>query len=501
MKHTLTILIIIISGAFMQAQTDSLFYIKSQIIRVEGITNTAQLNGLNINEGEKQVSINYFDGLGRRTQSIITAGSPLHSNIVQTYQYDSLGRVLKSYLPFTDNGGQEGEFVYDALDLQTSFYNTSFPDENAFSEVEYDNSPYNRIIKQSIPGEDINTVNISSEFTPAGGIDFWQVNDSNELIKNGTYPTNSLMKFTAKDADGKIIYVYKDNSGKVLLKEQVNTEGDNLKTRYVYDKYGQLKYVLSPKAVENMDGSLYDIDSTFVKQYCYYYEYDEKHQLVTKQLPGKEPVYLRYDSKYRLRMTQDGNQRQDSLWMFINYDRFGRTISTGLGDLNDDNPLIPDTINPADKGITAFLTYQYYDNYDFLDENSPFEFDDNLAYHDKFTRIRGKSTGSKVRVMDDDATWLRSVVYYDKYGRVIQTISENNLGGYDIVSNEYNFAGELLKSKHKHKIENKDPYFLVYLYTYDNMGRLKKIELSENENESGAIVINTITYNELGQVQ
>ncbi len=90
--------------------------------------------------------------------------------------------------------------------------------------------------------------------------------------------------------------------------------------------------------------------------------------------------------------------------------------------------------------------------------------------------------------------------YYDKYGRVIQTISQNYKGGYDIVSNEYNFAGELLKTKHKHTIENKASNYLVYLYFYDHMGRLQKVELSQNENASGAIVINEMTYNELGQV-
>ncbi len=88
-----------------------------------------------------------------------------------------------------------------------------------------------------------------------------------------------------------------------------------------------------------------------------------------------------------------------------------------------------------------------------------------------------------------------------EYGRVIQTISKNNVEGYDIVSNKYNFAGELLESKHKHTSEIAGAKYLVYLYTYDAVGRLLKTELSENADASGAIVINTITYNELGQVQ
>ncbi len=486
------ILVIIVSQLFMS-------FAFSQHITTY---NTKSSTYLSEDTTRKVTSISYIDAFGRPKQNIVLGASPAGNDIVQTYQYDELGRSTKSYLPFTNNGGQTGEFVDDALDLQTSFYNTSFPDKNAYSEVEYDNSPYNRIIKQSMPGDDINSVNVSSEFTSAGGIDLWEVNNNNQLVQNGTYPSNSLLKFTLKDADDKETFIYKDKSGKVLLKKQVISGGDNIKTRYVYDKYGQLRYVLSPEAVSQMDETSYNSDDDPVKKYCYYYEYDNKHQLVTKQLPGKEPIYLQYDSKYRLRKTQDGNQRADNEdnWMFINYDGLGRTVSTGLGYI-DPGP-IPDTIIPPPaEGITAYLTYQYYDNYDFLEENSPLEFDDDLAYHEKFTRITGRSTGSKVRVMNDDAEWLTSVVYYDKYGRVIQTISQNNLGGYDIVSNEYNFAGELLESKHKHTAFNFDANYLVYLYTYDDMGRLLKTELSENADASGAIVINTITYNELGQVQ
>ena len=108
----------------------------------------------------------------------------------------------------------------------------------------------------------------------------------------------------------------------------------------------------------------------------------------------------------------------------------------------------------------------------------------------------------------DFEQWLTSVIYYDKYGRIIQTISKNNVEGYDIVNNKYNFAGELLESKHKHTnivsgetavfIETK---FLVYLYTYDPMGRLLTVMLSQNEDASGAVIINKLTYNELGQVK
>ncbi len=465
------------------AQTSNYYYTKSTTYLSEDTL-------------KKITGINYTDAYGRPLQSILLSASPSNKDIIQTYQYDALGRIIKSYLPFTSDESQNGEFEENALILQQDFYNSDFPNQNAFSQVEYDNSPYNQIIKQSSPGEDINTVNLSSDFEPAGEIDYRTVNDKNQLVNDGTYPPNSLMKYTLKDADDKQTYIYKDKSGKVILKEKANT-----KTRYVYDKYGQLRYVLSPEGVSRMTEKEYDKNSDLVKKYCYYYEYNEKHQLVTKQLPGKEPVYLRYDDKYRLRLTQDGNMRQDSLWMFINYDPLGRIISTGSAEIEDtDN--IPDTISPLPvNGISSFFTGQFYDNYDFIEDQNLL-FDTTQAYHEKFDRIRGKPTGSKVRVMTDETEiWLTSVTYYDKYGRTIQTISKNNVGGYDIVSNKYDFSGKLLISKQKHTDYTPNTKFLVYLYNYDTMGRLLKIRLSQSEDTTGAIIINEMIYNELGQVK
>ncbi|NOZ34254.1 MAG: hypothetical protein GXO80_03030 [Chlorobi bacterium] len=486
-KVLLTVCVIYSSFGFAFAQSQEYNYIKSTTFLSEDMTKSV-------------TSISYTDGLGRPLQNIILGASPSGKDIVRIYQYDQYGKTTKNYMPFTNSNGQNGEFITNALSRQTAFYNSRFPNQNAYAEVEYDNSPYNRIVKQSSPGEDINNINVSNEFEPCGGLEMFVVNDNNKLIINGYYPENSLLKFTVKNKDGKELYIYKDKSGNVLLKEQL-LNGTAVKTRYVYDKFGQLRYVLSPEAMSQITAGTYTPNSTIIKQYCYCYEYNAKHQLVTKQLPGKEPVYLRYDDKYRFRAVQNGNQRNDSLWTFINYDPLGRTISTGSAKLSN-NTLFQDTINPSPiNGISPFLTYQYYDNYNFISDTL-LQFDPSAAYHEKFNRVKGKTTGSKVRVMkNNEEIWLTSVIYYDKYGRVIQTISQNNVGGYDIVSNKYNFAGELLESKQKHTDYLQETKFLVYLYDYDTPGRLLKIKLSQNEDAGNAVIINEMTYNELGQVK
>jgi hypothetical protein len=124
-------------------------------------------------------------------------------------------------------------------------------------------------------------------------------------------------------------------------------------------------------------------------------------------------------------------------------------------------------------GSPGILTRQFYDDYSFT-ANPLYNFDTTLAFHAKNNRVRGMSTGSMTRVMNNDNTiqWLTSVLYYDKYGRAIQSISDNHLGGVDIVSNQYNFAGELLKTLQVHRVPGNPDITIAYSYVYDTQGRL-----------------------------
>ena len=45
----------------------------------------------------KVTSVSYLNAFGRPEQDIVIGASPLGNDIVQTYQYDELGRVEKSY--------------------------------------------------------------------------------------------------------------------------------------------------------------------------------------------------------------------------------------------------------------------------------------------------------------------------------------------------------------------------------------------------------------------
>jgi len=49
-----------------------------------------------------------------------------------------------------------------------------------------------------------------------------------------------------------------------------------------------------------------------------------------KKVPGAEEVYMVYDARDRLVMTQDANLRMLNKWMVTLYDALNRPIQTGL---------------------------------------------------------------------------------------------------------------------------------------------------------------------------
>jgi YD repeat-containing protein len=139
-----------------------------------------------------------------------------------------------------------------------------------------------------------------------------------------TYPENSLFITWALDenyqsgVNGHTTREYKDNQGKVVLKEVQKDDGTWLSTKYVYDQYGQLRCVVPPKATGPADIEL-----------CYFYTYDKFGRMITKKLPGAGTVYMVYDNRDRLVLVQDSVQRIAKAWLFTKYDTLNRPVMTG----------------------------------------------------------------------------------------------------------------------------------------------------------------------------
>jgi hypothetical protein len=92
-------------------------------------------------------------------------------------------------------------------------------------------------------------VNYEYEYNVANEVIHYKVLDDS-LIYNGYYNASTLYKTIVTDEIGNIAVEYKNKSGQLVLAAN-KPDTVYLKTHYVYDDMGQLRYVLSPKAVEN----------------------------------------------------------------------------------------------------------------------------------------------------------------------------------------------------------------------------------------------------------
>ncbi len=482
--------------------------------------------------------VTYYDGLGREMQSIGIKHNKDSKDIVTHTQYDRYGRQARQYLPFKRNTANG---TYEAVDIDqdiNSYYHTQYANDfpgitdhrqiNAYSETRFESSPLNRALEQGAPGSswkigsDSNTnhtVRSDWRYNTANEVVHFRVgftgNDTEKptLIKVGYYAKNQLHVAITKDenysptqalANEHTVREYTNKQGQVLLKRTYasvsvagNTGGGEVAhdTHYVYDRFGNLTFVIPPK-VNVVDG----ISATELNELCYQYVYDNRNRLVEKKIPGKAWESIVYNKLDQPVLTQDALLKQRSQWLFTKYDAYGRVAYTGkITDSRDRKALQAEltgftselwvnraaatTIGgvsiyydnggyPATQPIEV-LTINYYDDYEFLGTNP----DPKLANPgtvDGETILSGTKsleTGSLVKVMDTDS-WITNVIYYDKKARPIYVATKNDyLSSIDVVETQLDFTGKVKQSTSTHSKGSNVPIVTLGKMTYDHVGR------------------------------
>lgn len=499
--------------------------------------------------------IGYIDGLGRSVQSVGAQASVSHGDVIKPVAYDALGRVEYEYLPYVSTSNS-GTFRHNALNDnyllsdQSMFYQNSdfVPHDNRpYTTIAYEASTLNRIKSQQGPGESWNgkTTSFDYQANAEGEIIMWGVDPAEGLINEGYYTENTLKIMITTDENGHKVREFQNHQEQTILKQvQANEDGSLwANTYYVYNDLGNLIYILPPQAnKELVDGAALDDD--FLADWAFSYRYDKRQRMVQKRVPGSDWVYMVYDNRDRLVLTQDGNQGQDSTWTFTKYDQLNRPVATGtykhatglspsemqtyvngrIGDedgwyeaYNGDSTLHGYTDQAFPKGVAAddYLTVTYYDSYGFksLPGFAGFNYDSAQLGTEtcaqgsytfpstEFDRVKGQVTGQKVKMLDQAGTWLHSVTYYDDRYRPIQTVTQNYAGGIDRLSTLYNFPGWVLATKTSHK-NGTDTYDIKRRFTYDHTGRLMQgyHEVIKNGASQGEVLLAENKYNELGEL-
>ncbi|WP_109301137.1 DUF6443 domain-containing protein [Aquimarina sp. AU474] len=212
-------------------------------------------------------NITYYDGLGRPIQSNAIGQNPEGKDIVQHYEYDQFGRTEKSYLPLP--GGQNtGNFINNPVSQINTYYQNKYGDTNPFSEQRFDNSPLSRVLESASPGNDWRLSNVNDtdhtikyEYATNDANEVKKYEPTNDGFNVSYYEKNELAKNIVKSnnwqpQDGHLNTkeVFTDKKGRKIVEiDYVKNENtiQKLVTYYVYDVFGRLVSVLTPKFLEN----------------------------------------------------------------------------------------------------------------------------------------------------------------------------------------------------------------------------------------------------------
>ncbi len=498
-------------------------------------------------------SVTYFDGLGRPKQQIAIKASPDKKDLVTHIEYDEFGRQTKQFLPYKSNHTVGSYRNHDALKNATKgFYKNKYPEDfvniptaevNPYTEQVFEDSPLNRVLETGAPGKDWkanpasdsdHTIKFDYGTNSYTNVILFNVSKNSSgvpnLVKNGNYQPNTLVKTIIKDENWKpsdlnnhTSHEYKDLQDRVVLKRTFKDNSPH-DTHYVYDDFGNLTYVIPPKV-----HTFLPITSNILNDLCYQYRYDNHNRLIEKRIPGKDREYIVYNYLDQPVLTKQSGQP----WVFTKYDVFGRVVYTGVWDNSvpssfisesTNNPSFvmfeehlenPITINgvsinysnnalPKANDIKVH-TINYYDNYSFSQPTHTIPtsvFGQTVAkdnHPQKGNQVKGLSTGNKVKVLQTNH-WITTTTYYDTKQRPIYIYSENEfLNSKDITLTKYDFAGKVLKTEHRHTYQNKPTIITIDEFTYDHMGRV--LTQKQKINNEPYQLITSNTYDELGQLE
>ncbi|UIR57751.1 RHS repeat-associated core domain-containing protein [Sphingobacterium sp. SRCM116780] len=511
-------------------------YILTRTFRISGVT-PQTLNTLR-NIGQENQTIQYFDGLGRSLQTVQLMASPLYKDIVEHKEYDVFGRESNKYLPYVHTEGN-GAYKTGGNTNVTTFYSKTTGGDivgivrtnKPFSVTIFENSPLNRVIEQGAPGDawqpaaivgtghTVKTNYATNTTTGNDAVKLWNIGVDG-ASSTGNYLTGKLHLITIRDENSTnttsrtgSVDEYKDFADRVVLKRVWESETKSLNTYYIYDDFGDLRYVIPPGVTAN-SFTIKSTDPNFGK-YIYAYNYDDRRRLIERKIPGKGWEWLVYNKNNQVVMTQDSVLRTQNQWLYTKYDAFGHVAITGKFTKSYSNQIAAQTdVNTVTKywedrvgtaeyttnqafplGSPSILVTNYYDDYTFNGNTTTGLQPIGIT---KSIKTKGLLTATKVAKDDGTSTLLR-INYYDDYGRVIRTASQNHLEGTDVVTNEYNFPGELIKSTRVHTPKTGTATTIVSKNDYDHVGRL--IAVKEKINAQDTVILASNSYNEIGQLK
>jgi|GEM_PF-1204173 len=532
------IFLLSVAGGFSQSADQN--YIQIDNPR-EAVQTVAALQGLP--QPDVLTEIQYYDGIGRLTQTNNKYASQYNKDLIKAVLYDNYGNPIAEYLPYAKYQNH-GQYDDNPVFYHNAFYNSASRvkhSDYAFSEVEYENSPLFRVMEQGAPGESWelgsgHTVTYDYRLNGFEEVRKWTVTSTN-CVGNGYYHMSHLTKNVVVDEHGIERSTFIDNLGRTVKEhvgyyETMKPDGSqpyqvwrDLETYYAYDDFGNLAWIIPPKAVKEMENSgQWDVDyltNTDDEDLCFHFVYDDRQRLIKSKAPGADEVIYVYNNRNQVVLEQTGDQRTTDEWTFYKYDRLGRLILSGLYTNSSHASCISSAqISLLFEGRTAInfstqygytndcfpssnidvFSVMYYDDYDF-DFDGMADVSYTVPGESYFTstpssRTHGFQTGGINMTLGANNV-IDYYHFYNDRGELIQTYSDLYPSGSNLRNFAYSFNGFPIHETVYHSFMT-NSHTLHKEYTYNRRNQLANTFVEIDGGAKKKVAANI--YNPIGQL-
>ena len=358
-KKTISVGILAAISVGLPAQSNTQNYIKTVTM-------------LDAGGSGKITGVDYYDGLGRLSEEVTDGLNTDGKCAYILHEYDSGGRLSKTWLPGVDGTSPDYREPSSVAALsQSSNGNNYYP----FTQTGYDaldreisvcgaGASWHCAGKKVTRGHILNAAGSVKKYTASDG--------SDTPSQSGYYAEGALDGESVTDEDGKTVTVFTDFFGRKVLERRPG----GVDTYFVYDLYGNLRFILSPMYQDDPD----------VEKYAYEYRYDKRMRRVYSRRPGCEPVCYWYDKYNCLAFLQDGPLREAGKCRFFLYDSRYRLAVQGVCK-NTPADCMSACVNYTGNGGICNSGYSYVSYYGGVELVSPEM--ETVNYYDKYDFFNG----------------------------------------------------------------------------------------------------------------
>lgn len=425
-------------------------------------------------------STTIFDGLGRAKLDATMQTSGASAVLTE---YDCMGRPSKVWAaaPVSDLSPTESETKSAAV----SRYGTS----NAFATTTYEASPRSLVLATTKAGDPWQsegrsvTTRIRTNTYESGErfcMSYRILEDG--LRQNGPRTAGTFRIERTVDEDGIVTETFTDMRGLKVAERH----GEGV-TAYVYDDYGDLRYILPPGAETGGSRS-----SATMKELAYWFDYDAYGRCVLRKAPGMAEERMVYDPADRM-VAMHSRDHADGVWRLFFYDGCGREVmvldaaipdaeAMSLGNAchtatfkGPEGEVHDFTVSPAleiNLSNTEVVTQRFYDTYYFREA---------LGLKDYGFKPLGVEYGSSI----GKQTGLFNgegyeVYYYNPWGLECQRVSSGFNVGRRTTKYNYDLSVSEVHTTYNGLYPDRDVY-----YSYDDCGRKTQMLVTEHRTRDG----------------